>query len=259
MAKVALSDIIATAGKEETLEVKVAILRKYDCPALREILRYTFDPRIQWILPPGSPPFKHTEEVGAEGRLYAEIRKLYLFVQGGNSNLSPIRREQLFITMLETVHPSDADLLLKMKDKNLPGLSAEIVNMAYPDMAIPQQHVSSTLENATLNLKEGDRVYRAQPLETVPSGTPEPDDLVVSNAPQGTRTVPGHGNIPVINVLNRHQKAGLTRKGKKLSEEVKEKMRQGRRRQIARDKISKITSGQPVSPEIVVKSSVDRN
>lgn len=254
MAKVALSDIIAAAGKEENLEVKVAILRKYDCPALREILRYTFDPRIQWILPPGSPPFKHTEEVGAEGRLYAEIRKLYLFVQGGNSNLSPIRREQLFITMLETVYPGDADLLLKMKDKNLPGLTTEIVNTAYPDMAIPQYPVSS-LENATLNLKDGDRVYRAQPLEPVV----ENDDLVVSNAPQGTRTVPGHGSIPEINVLNRHQKAGLTRKGKKLSEEVKEKMRQGRRQQIARDKINKITSGQPVNPEIVVKSLVDRN
>jgi hypothetical protein len=68
--------------------------------------------------------------------LYTEIRRLYLFVEGGNPNLSKLRREMLYIQLLESVDPNDAKLLNYVKDKKLPfrGITAKIVNQAFPNL-----------------------------------------------------------------------------------------------------------------------------
>jgi hypothetical protein len=69
-------------------------------------------------------------------RLFAEIRRLYLFLKGGNPNLTKLRRETLFIELLESVHPSDAKILIAIKDKKLPykGLTAKLVKEAFPGL-----------------------------------------------------------------------------------------------------------------------------
>jgi hypothetical protein len=60
------------------------------------------------------------------------------FVEGGNPNLSKIRRETLFIQLLESIHPKDAILLSSIKDKKIPfkGLTKKIVHQAFPDINI---------------------------------------------------------------------------------------------------------------------------
>jgi len=69
-------------------------------------------------------------------RLFTEARKLYLFVEGGSPNLKQLRRETLFVELLETVDPEDAKLLLAIKDKTLPypGVTLDIVNQAFPGL-----------------------------------------------------------------------------------------------------------------------------
>ena len=68
--------------------------------------------------------------------LYSEYRRLYLFTKNGNPNLKQIRRESLFIELLESVDKDDAKLLLHMKDKNLPypGVTKDIINKAFPGL-----------------------------------------------------------------------------------------------------------------------------
>ena len=132
--KPSISEILRAIEKESNSVVKVQILRMNDSPALREILKYGFEPSIKWLLPAGAPPYSKSEEVGSETRLFAEARKLYLFVLGGNPNLDQVRREQLFITLLETIHPNDAEILVELKDKKYQGLNGYIINNAFPGL-----------------------------------------------------------------------------------------------------------------------------
>ena len=98
-------------GVAETLEKISKISRRADRLAelqkqrgnatLLTVLQGAFDPRIEWMLPEGVPPFKRNDLHDLESVFYAEIRKLYLFVKGGNDNLKPLRRESLFIQLLD--------------------------------------------------------------------------------------------------------------------------------------------------------------
>jgi len=102
------------------------------------IFKSIYDPQIKWLLPEGDPPYKPCEFLDVEGRFLSELRKLYLFVEGGNPNLTNLRRESLFIQMLESIDPKDAKLLLAMKDKKsaFSGLNKTIIRQAFPDLNI---------------------------------------------------------------------------------------------------------------------------
>lgn len=115
----AIFEILDKASKLNKKE-QVEFLRKNDSPSLRTILTYGLDPTIEWLLPTGDPPFQPANEFESHGALYGQMRKLYLFVRGGNDNLNKIKRETLFIQLLESVHPEDAKVLLAIKEKRLP-------------------------------------------------------------------------------------------------------------------------------------------
>lgn len=118
---------------------KVNWLRQNSSTTLHMILRGAYDPTVKWLLPEGNPPYKVNDIVDQQHRLFTESRKLYLFVEGGNPSLKQMRREQLYIELLEAVDPEDAKLLLSIKDKKLPypGVTLNIVNLAFPGL-IPQ-------------------------------------------------------------------------------------------------------------------------
>ena len=106
--------------------------------AFRAIFGLAYDQNIKWLLPEGEPPYRPTDVLDAEGRLLSELRRLYLFVEGGNPDLTKTRREFLFIQLLESVHPQDAKLLIAMKDRKLPfkGLTKKVAQQAFPDLNI---------------------------------------------------------------------------------------------------------------------------
>jgi hypothetical protein len=103
---------------------------------LAPILRYTFDPTIEWLIPEGEPPYKKNTEKYNEDAFYREIRRLYLFIKGGNDNLKAMRREVLFIDMLEALPEDDAQLLIAMKDRKLPykNITPKLVLKAFPGL-----------------------------------------------------------------------------------------------------------------------------
>ena len=138
MATESLPFIFGEVAKAKTKDQKKATLIKYDNSALRELLRYAFDPNLKFLLPSGNPPHRYAGDTDEPNPtyLYGLVRKLYLFVEGGNTALKQARREYLFIEMLESIHPSEAELLLQVKDKKVKcrGLTYNLVKNTFPDL-----------------------------------------------------------------------------------------------------------------------------
>jgi len=134
---VSLPIILREVAKAKNKDEKKATLIRYDNGALREILKYAFHPDIKFLLPTGNPPYKSVvDESDNPTYLYGLVRKLYLFVEGGNDNLKSTRREYLFIEMLESIHPVEAELLLQVKDKKIKcrGLTYNLIKETFPEL-----------------------------------------------------------------------------------------------------------------------------
>jgi hypothetical protein len=128
-----LEEIAALKKKED----KITKLREnVSNTVMLKILQWTYDQRIKWLLPEGEVPYNPTKYLDQEGNLYNEARRLYLFVEGGNPNLKQVRREFLFIQLLETLSPKEAQLLASVKDKKLPykGITEKLVQEAFPGL-----------------------------------------------------------------------------------------------------------------------------
>lgn len=128
--------ILEECSKFKTKQEKIDFLRQNDSDALRTVLHGALGKDVVWDLPEGAPPFKRSDGIGLETMLYTEIRRLYLFVKGGNPNLTKLRREMLFIELLENVDPKEADLLVSMKDKKLPfkGIDNKLISETFPGL-----------------------------------------------------------------------------------------------------------------------------
>jgi len=118
---------------------KIDILREYADDALKSILIWNFDPTAISVLPEGHVPYKENEvPVGTDHTsLRREWKNLYHFVKGGNDRLSAIRRETMFIQLLEGLHPEEAKIICLVKDKNLESkykITYDMVVQAYPDI-----------------------------------------------------------------------------------------------------------------------------
>jgi hypothetical protein len=123
---------------------KVNVLRNFANTHVKEILYHGFNPKIKFLLPEGTPPyvFRGVPE-GFPTTLYPEVRKFYIFCEGGGANVTQIRREAIFIQLLETIHPDEAKIVIAMKDKKLDELydtiTYDIVREAFPDMLPPRE------------------------------------------------------------------------------------------------------------------------
>jgi hypothetical protein len=120
------------AAKKATALKQIADLT----PELKTVLKYTFHKNILFELPKGVPPYKamETPENWGHNRLPKELRKFQYFLKG--SNLNPIKRESIFIEVLETVSPEEAKLVLMMKDKKLTykGINRKLIEEALPEI-----------------------------------------------------------------------------------------------------------------------------
>ena len=134
-----MNEILELVTEQKTDAKKVAILQEYECDILKSLFIWNFDDSIISLLPEGKVPYKANENpLGTDhSSLRREQRNLYMFVKGGNDALSTIRRETIFIQMLEGLHPKEADIIIAVKDRNLEDMydvSFEVVEEAYPDI-----------------------------------------------------------------------------------------------------------------------------
>ena len=95
-----ISEILDKVSKAKTKQNKVALLKEYDSPSLRMVIKSSFDPKIKWSLPEGEVPFKRNEApAGTEHSTLAyESRRLYHYIEGGNPSLSQTKRMSLSFT-----------------------------------------------------------------------------------------------------------------------------------------------------------------
>ena len=134
-----MSEILELASKQRSVAKKVEVLQEYSTDALKAILIWNFDETAVSMVPEGEVPYeKNDVPIGTDHTsLRKEWKNLYHFVQGGNNTLSPIRRETMFIQMLEGLHPDEADILCLVKDGRLSEkykITKEVVGKAYPDI-----------------------------------------------------------------------------------------------------------------------------
>jgi hypothetical protein len=105
-------------------------------PELKTVLRYTFHKNVVFDLPAGVPPYKpmETPENWGHNRLPKELRKFQYFITG--TTLNPIKREAMFIEVLESVSPEEAKLVLMMKEKKLTykGINRKLIEEALPEI-----------------------------------------------------------------------------------------------------------------------------
>src|SRR6056300_1896730 len=116
---------------------KEVLLKYGDNPALKDILRGTFDDSLQFLLPEGKPPYTPNRPESVPSTLLKEHRKFGYFVKGGpGKDMQTFKRERMFIQMLESVHPEDALLILSMVAKKAPvkGLTKKLVQEAIPTL-----------------------------------------------------------------------------------------------------------------------------
>ena len=134
-----MNEILELASEQKTDAKKVAVLQEYECDILKSLFIWNFDESIISLLPEGKVPYKPNENpLGTDhSSLRREQKSLYNFVKGGNDQLSTIRRETIFIQMLEGLHPKEADIVIAVKDKDLEDMydiPFEVVEEAYPDI-----------------------------------------------------------------------------------------------------------------------------
>ena len=161
-------EVLNVVCKQRTTAKKVEALKKFEHASLKALFIWNFDETIISVLPPGEVPYTgYDEQTSNSGTLSTkishEIRKMhetgsfsigsgdkqghttirrefknfYHFLKGGNDSLNNIRRETMFINILEGLHPLEAEIIVLVKDKNLEEkykITKDIVSEAYPDI-----------------------------------------------------------------------------------------------------------------------------
>lgn len=134
-----LYEVLEWIGKKRKTQEKIDALREHDSLAIRIILQGAFDPNVVWLLPEGTPPYTPNELVDQQHILRKEAEKLTYYIKGFHDNLPQVKREAMFIELLERVDPDDAKLLCAIKEKKMPfpGITLEHVTKGLPGL-IPE-------------------------------------------------------------------------------------------------------------------------
>jgi hypothetical protein len=160
-------EVFNLAVKQRTNAKKVEVLQKYSHPSIQTLFVWNFDESIISSLPEGEVPYASvgeqnsfsgtitqkiddavykmaelgTNSLGSQDQGRSSIRKeyqkFYNFVRGGNDSLSSLRRETMFINLLQGLHPLEAEILCLVKDKKLETkykITKEIASQAYPNI-----------------------------------------------------------------------------------------------------------------------------
>ena len=134
-----LSEVLAKVSKQRTKAKKIQVLKENESLHLKSVLIWNFDDTVVSVLPEGPVPFdKNEAPAGTEHTYLAhEYKILYNFIKGGNDFIKPVKREQLFLQLLEGLHEDEAEVICLMKDKKLTDkykVTKAVVTEAFPDI-----------------------------------------------------------------------------------------------------------------------------
>ena len=135
-----IHEIFELVSEQRTKAKRVEILKEYRDDSVTAVLIWNFDQRVQSAIPDGQVPYEPNDvPVGTDHTsLRREWKTLYHFIKGGNPTLSGLRRESMFIQLLEGLHPKEAEIICLVKDKDLesayPKVTLDVVKEAFPDI-----------------------------------------------------------------------------------------------------------------------------
>ena len=132
-------EIFEDFTKLKTRKDKITFLQEQGSrvPAIKDVIRGTFDDRLKFCLPEGKPPYNPNRPESTPSSLRRLHREFGDFVEGARSSkLGQLRVETKFIQLLESIHAEDALIVLSMKDKKSPvkGLTKKLVEEAFPTL-----------------------------------------------------------------------------------------------------------------------------
>ena len=160
-------EVFDACSKQRTKAKKIEVLQRYAHDSIMAVLIWNFDESVISLLPEGEVPYGNTREdnsvtgslsdkindavgmmqesgsasLGSQDQgkasIRAEYRKFYNLLKGGNNGLNSLRRETMFINILEGLHPLEAEILILVKDKKLTDkykITKEVVSAAYPQI-----------------------------------------------------------------------------------------------------------------------------
>ena len=135
-----ISEILRKVSNAKTKKEKVDLLRKHNSTALRQLLIINFDESIISELPEGEVPYTPNDApVGTDHtRLESSYKGLYRFFKGGDPRIKPLKRETMFVQLLEGLAAEEAELLVLVKDGRLNDkykrITKAVVSEAYPSI-----------------------------------------------------------------------------------------------------------------------------
>lgn len=135
-----LSEILRKVSNAKTKKEKIDLLRRHNTPALRQLLIWNFDESVVSMVPAGEVPYTPNDApVGTDHtRLEQEYRGFYRFVKGGQDRLPSLKRESMFVQLLEGLSAEEAELVCLVKDKKLSDkykrITKTVVSEAFPSI-----------------------------------------------------------------------------------------------------------------------------
>lgn len=141
MARKLVSEVLDAAGKIIKRDDRIKFLQLNKSPGLTDILRIQYDASIVSVLPEGAPSYKQDD--APKGYEYTILNKAYTqfkyFFKGPVANdMKPLKREGLFLNLLESLNPEEAELLVAAKDKKMKckGITKKLVMDAFPNLIV---------------------------------------------------------------------------------------------------------------------------
>ena len=161
-------EVLDLASRQRSKAKKIEVLKKYEEYHMKVLFIWNFDESVISVLPPGEVPYsgydeQNTYSGGVSAKISEEVRSMhakgnfslgvsdgqghttirrewkhfYRFLRGGDDRLNNLRRESMFINILEGLHPLEAEIVILCKDKRLSEvykITQDVVAQAYPDI-----------------------------------------------------------------------------------------------------------------------------
>lgn len=131
-------EIFEEFNKANNKQERTQVLKKYaNVNAFMDVLRGTFDESLRFNLPPGEPPYTPNKPESVPSTLLKRYRDFAYFVKGGQGDKLPaFKRENKFISCLESIHPKDAEVVVRMVAKQAPVkfLTKKLIQEVFPNL-----------------------------------------------------------------------------------------------------------------------------
>ena len=139
-------ELLEAVDSERVKARKIDLLRTHGDDCFKMVMIWNFDETVVSMLPDGPVPYQPVEgdvqanrEQGIPQRttIRNSARQFYRFVKGGDDAMNKIKRESVFINILQTLPEPEAEILVLVKDKLLTtkyNITKELVAEAYPEI-----------------------------------------------------------------------------------------------------------------------------